>query len=372
MFFDRARVYVKAGDGGRGCVAFRREKFVPKGGPSGGDGGRGGDVTLLADPDLNTLLAFRYKRIYRAGRGAHGEGGRRAGRSGQDLTIRVPVGTRVIDEGTDNLLADLSHPGESVIVARGGRGGRGNARFATPTRRTPRNAEPGEAGEERRLLLELRLLADVGLVGLPNAGKSSLLARISAARPKIAEYPFTTVEPVLGVVPLPDAPGVVVADIPGLIEGAHRGAGLGHEFLRHIERTRVLVHVVDLSGPDPLAAVSTVERELELHAPSLRMKPTLIAANKLDLPEARDRWQAFAASLRERGRTVVPLSAATGEGVQALLAALTSLLRAASPSADAGIAAEESVPDDQKSALSPEASRDTTVSDRLRRRGGHG
>ena len=371
MFFDRARVYVKAGDGGRGCVAFRREKFVPKGGPSGGDGGRGGDVTLLADPDLNTLLAFRYKRIYRAARGAHGEGARRAGRSGQDLTIRVPVGTSVLDEGTDTLLADLTQPGESVIVARGGRGGRGNAHFATPTRRTPTNAEPGEAGEERRLLLELRLLADVGLVGLPNAGKSSLLARISAARPKIAEYPFTTVEPVLGVVPLPDAPGVVVADIPGLIEGAHRGAGLGHEFLRHIERTRVLVHVVDLSGPDPLAAVSTVERELELHAPELRAKPTLVAANKLDLPEARDRWQAFAASLRERGRTVLPLSAATGEGVPALLTALVSLLRAASPRAD-GTAAEESVSGEEKSAPHPEPSSEPAGSNRRRRRGGRG
>lgn len=369
MFFDRARAYVKAGDGGRGCVAFRREKFVPKGGPSGGDGGRGGDVTFLADPDLNTLLAFRYKRIYRAGRGAHGEGGRRAGRSGQHLMIRVPVGTRVIDEDTEKLLADLSHPGESMIVARGGRGGRGNAHFATPTRRTPRNAEPGEAGEERRLLLELRLLADVGLVGLPNAGKSSLLARISAARPKIADYPFTTVEPVLGVVPLPDAPGIVVADIPGLIEGAHRGAGLGHEFLRHIERTRALVHVVDLSSPDPLAAVKTVERELELHAPALRAKPTLIAANKLDLPEARARWNAFAASLRARGRTVLPISAATGEGVQALLAALTALLRAASLPTDSGTAAEESVSGEQKTGSHPEASRDVR-SDRLRRRDG--
>jgi GTPase len=350
LFIDRARVYVKAGSGGRGCVAFRREKFVPKGGPSGGDGGRGGDVSLLADPGLNTLLAFRYKRIYRAGRGAHGEGGGRAGRSAEDLTIRVPVGTRVTDEGTETLLADLTQPGQAVIVARGGRGGRGNARFATPTHRTPREAEPGEPGEDRWLVLELRLLADVGLVGLPNAGKSSLLSRISAARPKIADYPFTTVEPVLGVVPLPDAPGIVVADIPGLIEGAHRGAGLGHEFLRHIERTRVLIHVVDLSGPDPLDAVGTVERELELHAPALRAKPALIAANKLDLPEARARWQAFAEALRAQGRTVLPLSAATGEGVPALLTALVTLLRAASPPSGPRTDAEESVSREEKSA----------------------
>lgn len=364
MFIDRARVSVKAGDGGRGCVAFRREKFVPKGGPSGGDGGRGGDVVLRADPGLNTLLAFRYKRIYKAGRGAHGEGGGRAGRSAEDLTIRVPVGTRVTDEGTGDLLADLTRPGESVIVARGGRGGRGNAHFATPTHRAPREAEPGESGQERWLVLELRLLADAGLVGLPNAGKSSLLSRISAARPKIADYPFTTVEPVLGVVALPDAPGIVVADVPGLIEGAHRGAGLGHEFLRHIDRTRVLVHVVDLSGPDPLAAVGTVERELGLYAPALRTKPVLIAANKMDLPEARARWAAFAETLRARGQTVLPLSAATGEGIPALLTALVAMLRAVSPPADLGADGEESISREEKSASDMRAPR------RVRRKSG--
>src|SRR5262249_40236676 len=250
MFIDRARIEVAAGDGGNGCVAFRREKFVPKGGPSGGDGGRGGDVTLVAHPDVNTLLPFRFRRRFAAGRGGHGEGSRRSGRSGRDLVVAVPVGTTVYDDDTGERVADLTSPGERVVIAKGGRGGRGNAHFATPARRAPREAEPGAAGVSRRLRLELRLLADVGLVGLPNAGKSSLLSRISAARPKVADYPFTTTEPILGVVPLPNAPGIVVADIPGLIAGAHRGAGLGHEFLRHIERTRLLVHVVDLAGTD--------------------------------------------------------------------------------------------------------------------------
>ncbi len=319
MFIDRARVFVKAGDGGRGAVAFRREKFVPKGGPSGGDGGRGGSVLLAADPSVNTLLGFRSRRLFRAGRGRHGEGAGRAGRAGQDLVIPVPVGTTVYDDATGEQIADLVRPREQVVVARGGRGGRGNAHFATPTHRAPREAEPGEPGEERWLRLELRLLADVGLIGLPNAGKSLLLSRISAARPKVADYPFTTTEPVLGVVALPDAPGLVVADIPGLIEGAHRGAGLGHEFLRHIERTRALVHVVDLSGADPVGAVAVVERELELHAPQLRERPTVVAGNKIDLPEARARWEGFAAALRAQGRTVLPLSAATGEGVPTLL-----------------------------------------------------
>lgn len=327
MFIDRARIYVKAGDGGNGCVAFRREKFVPKGGPSGGDGGRGGNVILRADPHLNTLLAFRYRRVYRAGRGAHGEGSGRTGKSGQDAVVGVPLGTTVYDEATGQQIADLTRAGQEVVVARGGRGGRGNAHFATPTHRTPREAEPGEKGEERWLRLELRLIADVGLVGLPNAGKSSLLARISAARPKIADYPFTTTEPVLGVVPLPPAGGIVVADIPGLIEGAHRGAGLGHEFLRHIERTRVLVHVVDLSRPDPLADLAVVEHELEHYAPSLVRRPSLVAGNKRDLPEGRDRWPAVAAALRARGRRVVGISAATGEGIPQLVQAMAELLQ---------------------------------------------
>jgi len=341
VFIDRARIFVKAGDGGDGCVAFRREKFVPKGGPSGGDGGRGGSVILEADPGLNTLLAFRYRRLFNAGRGAHGEGSGRSGRSAEDLVIAVPVGTTVLDDASGNQIADLTRPHERVVIARAGRGGRGNQHFATPTHRAPREAEPGAVGEERWLRLELRLIADAGLVGLPNAGKSSLLARISAARPKVADYPFTTTEPVLGVVPLPDAPGIVVADIPGLIEGAHRGVGLGHEFLRHIERTRVLVHLVDLSGPDPLGAVATVERELELHAPALLARPMVVVGNKMDLPGARAEWPAFAAAIGAQGRTALAISAATGEGIPALLGALRMLLLPAPP-------AEESLPAGEK------------------------
>jgi GTP-binding protein len=328
MFIDLVRIHVKAGGGGNGCVAFRREKFVPKGGPSGGDGGRGGDVILVADPDLNTLLPFRYRRQFAAGRGAHGEGSGRSGRSGEDRMISVPVGTTVYDGSGGTQLADLTTAGQRVTVARGGRGGRGNAHFATPTRRTPRQAEPGASGEERWIQLELRLIADVGLVGLPNAGKSSLLARISAARPKVASYPFTTTEPVLGVVPLPAAPGIIVADVPGLIEGAHRGAGLGHQFLRHVSRTRVLVHVVDLAADDPLGQLATVEQELALYAPALRARPAIVAGNKMDLPEARTRWPAFQAALTGRGRSAVPISAATGEGVPGLLDAIVRLLAA--------------------------------------------
>jgi GTP-binding protein len=334
VFIDRARIFVKAGDGGRGAVAFRREKFVPKGGPSGGDGGRGGSVVLVADPDLNTLLHFRYRRLFRARRGAHGEGAGRTGRSGQDLVIKVPPGTIVLDDGTGEQVADLVRANERIVVARGGRGGRGNAHFATPTHRAPREAEPGAPGEERWLRLELRLLADVGIVGLPNAGKSSLLSRISAARPKVADYPFTTTEPVLGVVALPDAPGIVVADVPGLIEGAHRGAGLGHEFLRHIERTRALVNLVDLSGPDPLGAVSTIEHELEHYTPALRARPALIVGNKIDLPAARARWPEFSAALRAQGRTVLALSAATGEGIPGLLQAIRRLAVDTTPPGD--------------------------------------
>ena len=327
MFIDLARIQIKAGDGGNGCVAFRREKFVPKGGPSGGNGGWGGDVVLVADPDLNTLLPFRYRRRFAAGRGGHGEGSGRSGRSGEDRAISVPVGTTVYDGASGKQLADLILPGQRLTVARGGRGGRGNAHFATPTRQAPRMAEPGSAGEERVIRLELRLIADVGLVGLPNAGKSSLLARISAARPKVAAYPFTTTEPVLGVVPMPAAPGIIVADVPGLIEGAHRGAGLGQQFLRHITRTRLLVHVVDLAGEDPLQQLATVERELALFAPAFRTRPTIVAGNKIDLPEARIRWPAFKADLEGRGMTAVPISAATGEGIPALLDAIVGLLR---------------------------------------------
>ena len=341
MFIDRARIEVKAGDGGNGCVAFRREKFVPKGGPSGGDGGRGGEVALVADPELNTLLPFRYRRRFAAGRGGHGEGSRRSGRSGRDLVVAVPVGTTVYDDDTGERVADLTSAGERVVIAKGGRGGLGNAHFATPTRRAPREAEPGAAGVSRRLRLELRLLADVGLVGLPNAGKSSLLSRISAARPKVADYPFTTTEPILGVVPLPNAPGIVVADIPGLIAGAHRGAGLGHEFLRHIERTRLLVHVVDLAGGDPMAQLATVREELARYSPPLDRRPVIVAANKIDLPEARARWAAFSAGLAAQGKAVVAISAATGEGLPALLQRIVDALRDAPPGAQERPSGEE-------------------------------
>ena len=328
MFIDRAIVEVKAGDGGNGIVSFRREKFVPKGGPNGGDGGNGGDVVFVADEGMATLLDFTYRRHFRAQRGAHGEGGNRSGHRGSSLFVPVPVGTVIKDAQTGGVLADLAHHGQRVTGARGGRGGRGNARFATPTRRTPRHAEPGQPGEERRLELELRLIANVGLVGLPNAGKSTLLSRVSAAKPKIADYPFTTLHPVLGVVALPDGRSFVMADLPGLIEGASQGAGLGHQFLRHVTRTHVLVHVVDLSAVDrvPLDDLDTVIRELLAYDPDLRGRPNIVALNKIDQPQARERIPGATDTLTSRGYRVIPISAATGEGVDALLQAVATLL----------------------------------------------
>ena len=329
---DRARIEVKAGTGGNGAVSFRREKYVPRGGPDGGDGGRGGHVYLEARADQSTLAFFRHRHRFEAGSGSPGQGSLKHGKDGEDLVIPVSVGTVVIDEETGVTLADLVRPGQRFLVARGGRGGHGNAYFATPRRRTPRLAERGQPGEERVLRLELKLLADVGLIGLPNAGKSSLLARISAARPRIADYPFTTLEPELGVVEREDGTSFVVADIPGLIEGAHAGAGLGHEFLRHIERTRLLIHVVDLSGltgVTPERAYEIVREEIGQYDPSLRERPELVAANKLDLSEARESWPAFAAYLGERGvppSHLFPISAATGEGVRQLLDATAALL----------------------------------------------
>jgi len=328
MLIDRAVIYVKAGDGGNGIVSFRREKFVPKGGPNGGDGGHGGDVTLIADEGLSTLLDLQHRRHFRAQRGAHGEGSNRHGRRGGSLIVPVPVGTIVRDAMMKDVLGDLVQHGQRIVVARGGRGGRGNARFATATRRIPRQAEPGGAGEERTIELELRLIADVGLVGLPNAGKSSLLAAFSAARPKIAAYPFTTLSPNLGVVEVPPFGGFVVADIPGLIEGAAAGAGLGIRFLRHIERTRLLVHVVDVSesGGDPAAALTTVEQELSAYNPALLTLPRIAAGNKIDLPHAEglERLRVVCAA---RGIRLVPVSALTGEGVPALVEEIASLLR---------------------------------------------
>ncbi len=330
MFVDRARIAVRAGHGGAGCVSFRREKYVPRGGPDGGDGGDGGDVWVEADRRLRTLMDFRYRREFRAGDGAPGEGGNRTGARGEDVVVRVPVGTVLRDGETGEVLADLVRPGERVLVARGGRGGKGNSRFKGPTRQAPRFAEPGRPGEERWLDLELKLLADVGLIGFPNAGKSTLLARLTRARPRVGPYPFTTLSPNLGVVRL-DEGGFVVADIPGLIEGAHRGAGLGHEFLRHVERTRLLLHVLDAAGSegrDPLDDFRTVNRELSLHNPLLAEKPQVVVLNKMDLPEAREARDRLEKELSSLGLPVVAVSAATGEGVDRLLRVVAERLAA--------------------------------------------
>jgi GTP-binding protein len=341
-FVDEAKIFVKAGDGGAGCVSFRREKFVPKGGPDGGDGGRGGNVVLRADEGLATLLDFRYRRVFRARRGGHGQGSNRAGRSAPDLVIPVPVGTVVRDAATGAVLADLTRHGQEVVVARGGRGGRGNARFATATRRAPRVAEPGEKGEERTLLLELRLLADVGLVGKPNAGKSTLLARLSAARPKIADYPFTTLYPNLGVVDAGSGRSFVLADLPGLIEGAHRGAGLGHQFLRHVSRTRVLVYVLDAAtSPDPLEDLDTLREELRAFDPGLLERPSVVALNKVDLPAGRERAQALKPVLEAQGLEAYPISAVTGEGTRRLVDRLWELLQGARQGTPATAGARE-------------------------------
>lgn len=321
MFVDEARINTAGGDGGNGCLSFRREKGAPRGGPDGGDGGHGGSVILVAEPGVDTLLAFRFRSIFRAERGRHGEGACRSGRGGEDLVVPVPVGTLVKDGDGLEVLADLAAPGARFIVARGGRGGRGNARFATPTNRAPRRHEAGEPGEQRDVRLELRLLADVGLVGLPNAGKSTLISRISAARPKIADYPFTTLSPHLGVVRRDDLRSFVVADLPGLIEGAHRGAGLGHRFLRHVERCRLLLHLVDPTAPDadPVAGARTVNRELRRYRPGLARKPQILVLTKEDAvqdPEVLARFREFAARRRVR---CLSISAVTGRGLDTLI-----------------------------------------------------
>ncbi len=320
MFVDRAKIYVKGGDGGNGAVAFRREKYVPLGGPDGGDGGRGGDVVLQVDPGLRTLLDFRYQQHLRAGRGAHGEGSNRHGRSADDLVVKVPPGTQVRDAQTGRLMADLTEDGQTFIVARGGRGGRGNSRFAGSANKAPKFAEKGEPGEERWIVLELKLIADVGLIGFPNAGKSTLLSRVSAARPKIADYPFTTLAPNLGVVHLEGTESFVIADLPGLIGGAHQGVGLGHEFLRHVERTRLLIHVVDAAGVEgrsPLDDYRQINEELRLYDARLAHLPQLVAANKTDLPGAAG---GVATLIKELGESnVFPISAVTGKGVKELM-----------------------------------------------------
>lgn len=321
MFLDQISIRIAAGKGGDGSASFRREKYVPRGGPDGGDGGRGGHVIFRAEEGMSTLYHLRYQRVIRAGNGAPGEASNRTGKSGEDVVVTVPVGTLVKRHDTGAIIADLSTANEDVIIARGGRGGRGNPHFAGPTHQAPRFSEKGEPGEEFELDLELKLIADVGLVGLPNAGKSTLLSVISAAKPKIADYPFTTITPNLGVVSIDDH-SFVVADIPGLIEGAHRGAGLGHEFLRHIERTRLLIHLVDLGGweeQDPLTAFEQINKELMSYRVNLSERPQLVAANKMDIPEAQERWESFRQTLLERGYEVFPISAATGGGIPELL-----------------------------------------------------
>jgi GTP-binding protein len=328
-FVDEARIHVKAGDGGNGCVSFRREKFIPRGGPDGGDGGKGGDVILQADAQLTTLLDLTYPRQIRAQKGSHGKGKDQTGRHGEDFLVRVPVGTLVRDDQTGEVLQDLLFEGQRFVVARGGRGGRGNTRFATPTRRAPRRAEKGEKGEERWFRLELKLLADVGLIGFPNVGKSTLLSRVSSARPKIADYPFTTLVPNLGVVEREDHRPFIVADIPGLIEGASKGAGLGLSFLRHVERTRLLIHLLDISeerSRDPVKDFHALNRELSAYDTSLQKKSQLVALNKIDLPSVRERVRTAESQFRKIGHRLYVISGQTGEGVEELMEAVSRTL----------------------------------------------
>lgn len=322
MFIDRAKIYVKAGDGGNGMSSFRREKFVPKGGPSGGDGGRGGDVVLVVDSNINTLIDFRYKRKFAAERGVNGQTKDMHGRGAESLLIKVPAGTIVRNEETGEVVADLTTDGQRVIVARGGRGGRGNARFVSSTHRAPTFAENGEPGESSTLLLELKLLADVGLVGYPSVGKSSIISQVSAAKPEVAAYHFTTLTPVLGVVRIDEGKSFVLADIPGLIEGAHEGVGLGHDFLRHIERTKIIIHVLDVSGlegRDPIEDYVKINHELSLYNEKLSKRQQIVAANKMDLPEAQENFARVAEYMAKEGREIYPVSAATGEGLKKLM-----------------------------------------------------
>ena len=338
MFVDEAKIYVKAGSGGNGCVAFRREKYVPRGGPSGGDGGNGGSVYLEANPNDNTLLRYRYNHEFKADRGRHGEGSNCTGHCGEDLILLVPVGTLAFDNQTGETIADLVSPGQRVLVAHGGRGGRGNQHFAKPWHQAPREHEDGLPGEERHLRLELKLLADVGLVGFPNSGKSTLISVISAARPKIANYPFTTLEPNLGVVNADGGIGregrevgrtFVVADLPGLIEGAHLGAGLGIRFLRHVERTRLLVHLIDTSdanADDPVQAFKVINGELEAFSESLTQKPMIVVATKLDATTDRTRLDTLRNYCKEHGLEFHSISAATGDGAKELVRSIADAL----------------------------------------------
>ncbi|MCK4244716.1 MAG: GTPase ObgE [Candidatus Omnitrophica bacterium] len=314
MFIDKVEIFVKSGDGGNGVVAFRREKFVPRGGPSGGDGGKGGDIIIKADGHLRTLLDFQYRHHFRAQKGEHGKGNKRTGKDGADLILKVPPGTLIKEKG--KTLIDLVKDEDSFLVVKGGKGGRGNACFATSTNQAPKYSEKGEKAEEKRLTLELKLIAEAGLIGYPNSGKSTLLSKVSKARPKVADYPFTTLEPILGVVKIEEGKSFVLADIPGLIEGAHKGAGLGDEFLRHIERTKVLIHLVDLAEPDPVKRYFQLRNELELYNPSLLEKPEILVANKMDLPEAKENLKNFKKEIKKE---VIPISALTGEGIKELI-----------------------------------------------------
>ena len=321
MFVDEAKIFIRAGNGGNGCMSMRREKYRPKGGPDGGDGGRGGNVVITADSGLTTLIDFQWHRHYRAKSGTHGQGQKKHGRDGEDIRLIVPVGT-IAYEGRGKRIGELIHPGDTLTIATGGMGGRGNTQFATPIKKAPAFAERGEPGEEKEIKLELKLLADVGLVGYPNVGKSTLISRVSAAKPKIASYPFTTLTPNLGVVVAPDQQSFVMADIPGLIEGAHEGKGLGDRFLKHIERTAVLLHVIDLSGierDDPIEDYKTVRKELAGYGKDLIGRPTIIVGTKIDLPESAKNLTRAADYFEEQGKLFVPVSSVTGEGVEKLL-----------------------------------------------------
>ncbi len=331
MFLDRVKIWVRAGDGGDGAATFRKEAHVPRGGPDGGDGGRGGSVHLRVDPGQTTLRDFQYKHHFKATPGGRGTRSRRHGKAGDDLILDVPPGTAVLEDESGELLADLVATGQQVMVARGGRGGLGNTHFKTATHQAPKHAQKGEPGIERWLRLELRLIADIGLVGLPNAGKSTLLAAVTAAQPKIADYPFTTLEPNLGVMELEDGDErrPTIADVPGLIEGASSGAGLGHAFLRHVERTRVLVHVIDGSSRDPEWDLDVIRDELRAHDPALLEKPMLVAFNKLDLPAAQEAWPSFSKARRGEGQDAVAIAAATGEGLATFRARVAELLPSA-------------------------------------------
>ncbi|MDX9816489.1 MAG: GTPase ObgE [Smithellaceae bacterium] len=328
-FIDEAKIYIKAGHGGQGCISFRREKFVPRGGPDGGDGGKGGDVIFRATEKHRTLLDFKYRQHHIAKNGGHGSGNNRTGRSATDLIISVPVGTVIKDAETQEVLADLSQVSQIHVAARGGIGGKGNAHFATSTHQTPRFAQDGMEGEERWVLLELKLLADVGIVGFPNAGKSTFISRVSAAKPKIADYPFTTLTPHLGVVKHAKAPSLVIADIPGLISGAHQGMGMGINFLKHIERTSVLLHIIDVSAEpytDAWENYKAINNELGLYNPSLLQKPQIVALNKIDLPPVREKAKKEVALFKKNGIMLFEFSAVTGEGISKILNKIVSII----------------------------------------------